>query len=741
MEAFMRRGEWRPTLLAAAPLFVLALLIGSCKDDKNPIVPSDTTAPATTASLTAGTVTTTSVQLTWTAPGDDGTTGTASRYDIRYSTSTITVANFALATAVTGAPIPEIAGTSQSVTVSGLTPSTAYHFAMKTADEVPNWSGLSNDVPATTAPAADVVPPAAVANLATGTVTTTSVQLTWTAPGDDGTTGTAGRYDIRYSTSEITAANFASATAVTGAPTPAVAGTSQSVTVSGLAPNTPYYFALKSADEVPNWSGLSNVVPATTVEAADVTPPAAVANLAAGPVTASSVHLTWAAPGDDGSTGTASRYDIRVSTSVITEANFGSATSLIGAPTPATAGTSQSVTVNGLTPNTPYYFAMVTADEVPNWSGLSNVAPATTVPAADATPPSAITDLEATPADSTDVLLNWTAPGDDEDLGTAQEYDVRYSMANITRANWAAATPVSGEPTPTAAGTTQNMHVTGLHPGTDYFFAMKTSDEVPNTSALSNVATVHTPTGPTNPPMISTLDLPDSVCISSNDQYAQIAKFYVMGQLAIARGYASLGSAFLTQLENADWQQAGECWNYTYDILNCSVSYDVCKTGSDFEYSVTYDGPCTGQSYSDWVAYRATFSYSTHIGTFYQYAPGSTAILNAWVWTEAADGLSGSYTFYEGDPASPTPTVQGSIEWSKSVDGNTTSMTFINPGQSKWVSSFTKIPCAGWLKMYQWDDDGSQWQTWPQTDIAWNPDGGFYNTYDDTGQLQDTHTW
>ena len=47
----------------------------------------DTTAPAAVADLAAGIPTTSSLTLTWTAPGDDGTTGTATSYDIRYRTT------------------------------------------------------------------------------------------------------------------------------------------------------------------------------------------------------------------------------------------------------------------------------------------------------------------------------------------------------------------------------------------------------------------------------------------------------------------------------------------------------------------------------------------------------------------------------------------------------------------------------------------------------------------------------
>ncbi|MGD2271665.1 MAG: fibronectin type III domain-containing protein, partial [Desulfobacterales bacterium] len=110
----------------------------------------------------------------------------------------------------------------------------------------------------------DSTPPAAISDLAIGTITSTTIQLTWTAPGDDDTFGTATTYDIRYSTSPITAGNWASATQATGEPAPQVAGSSESFTVTGLSPDTTYYFAIQTADEVPNWSTLSNVMGAAT---------------------------------------------------------------------------------------------------------------------------------------------------------------------------------------------------------------------------------------------------------------------------------------------------------------------------------------------------------------------------------------------------------------------------------------------------------------------------------------------
>ena len=85
-----------------------------------------------------------SVTLQWTAPGDDSISGTASRYDLRYSLFPITELNFALCSGPSGLPHPSAAGTVQQFTVLGLLPGIRYYFALKTADERLNWSKLSN---------------------------------------------------------------------------------------------------------------------------------------------------------------------------------------------------------------------------------------------------------------------------------------------------------------------------------------------------------------------------------------------------------------------------------------------------------------------------------------------------------------------------------------------------------------------------------------------------------------------
>src|SRR5262249_58209284 len=111
------------------------------------------------------------------------------------------------------------------------------------------------------------IPPDAVTNLAVSSTGGSTVQLTWTAPGDDGSIGRAANYDVRYSTTPIDANNFASATRALSPPDPQPAGATEQMTVSGLAFSTTYYFALRTSDELGGASPMSNVVVTTTLGA------------------------------------------------------------------------------------------------------------------------------------------------------------------------------------------------------------------------------------------------------------------------------------------------------------------------------------------------------------------------------------------------------------------------------------------------------------------------------------------
>jgi subtilisin family serine protease len=112
----------------------------------------------------------------------------------------------------------------------------------------------------------DDIPPATISNLASAEEKLNSVMLEWTAPGASGTEGVASYYEIRYSITPITSANFGAATLVTNPPKPKIAGSTETFEVKNLIHNKLYYFALKARDFFGNTSGISNVISATTLQ-------------------------------------------------------------------------------------------------------------------------------------------------------------------------------------------------------------------------------------------------------------------------------------------------------------------------------------------------------------------------------------------------------------------------------------------------------------------------------------------
>ena len=217
--------------------------------------------PATVSGLLAKSPTTSNMALrSRFAPGDDGNEGQAAMYDVRWSTEEIDEGNWDAANRVTNAPTPKPAGEVEQFRVYNLPSGRDVYFALKTYDEALNVSGMCDNAVGTTG--TEYVAPAEVDDLMATAISDTEFLLTWTAPGDDGWLGTASEYDIRYDRVRLTPFAFSTATEVTGEPAPKPAGETDSCVVTGLDPDRNYYFALRTADELPTWSRVSNVMPA-----------------------------------------------------------------------------------------------------------------------------------------------------------------------------------------------------------------------------------------------------------------------------------------------------------------------------------------------------------------------------------------------------------------------------------------------------------------------------------------------
>lgn len=99
------------------------------------VADEDLVAPAPITDAKIATVASSWVDLRWTAVGDDGLVGRASAYDLRVHDQPISEANWDQATRVAIPDRPLPAGAAEAIRIPGLTPDTAYYWAVKVLDE------------------------------------------------------------------------------------------------------------------------------------------------------------------------------------------------------------------------------------------------------------------------------------------------------------------------------------------------------------------------------------------------------------------------------------------------------------------------------------------------------------------------------------------------------------------------------------------------------------------------------
>ncbi|MBA7470048.1 hypothetical protein ES707_05325 [subsurface metagenome] len=360
------------------------------------------------------------VTLYWSTPGDDKWTGTLvnvpneSKYIIDYSTYSIA---WSTSTYEVEIPTHSVAPhTEVSHTITGLTGGTTWYFRIWTADEIPLWSGLSNGatvwvsvivasvtVSAHTSGYPDV-PPTYVYTQSTGNClgtfkfdgVGTITQLTITGYGNCDADGELenvklfrddngnGNWESGEDTTLLgSTTDFNSIDKATFSEFSLVASTDTSCYVHVV-------LDVKSNADDGDTVGIelyqNDIVCTSTTTATswpvqlgtstikDATAPAAITDLTGLCDSGSgNVKLSWSTPGDDGWIGAlvnGSKYRIDYSSYSIA---WSTMTFDLDISTHSVAPHTQvSHTITDLTSNTTYYFRIWTADEVSNWSGLSN---------------------------------------------------------------------------------------------------------------------------------------------------------------------------------------------------------------------------------------------------------------------------------------------------------------------------------------------------------------------------------
>jgi len=211
------------------------------------------------------------IKLSWSSATDGGSNPTPQAglyYNIRVGTGTEVSASSSVVTGIYGTPLmgnylrPKLTDSQYGVRISsiGLTADTTYYWTVQAIDTPLNaggWASLESVyVPTVGTPQA----PAAITNLSALTGDYGGeVKLSWSAPGDDGWNNpiSDGRYGIKYATYTTFDFNGPSGFDLEWS-TSTSPGNNETKVITGLTEGTTYYFRIWTADEVLNWSGISN---------------------------------------------------------------------------------------------------------------------------------------------------------------------------------------------------------------------------------------------------------------------------------------------------------------------------------------------------------------------------------------------------------------------------------------------------------------------------------------------------
>lgn len=227
----------------------------------------------------------------------------------------------------------------------------------------------------------------AVTDLVAEVLSGTQVRLSFTAAGFP----TATEYVLKQSRQPITAANFDAALSLCEKDVCTFPNRDYrekiSLPVTGLVPETRYFYAIKAKDLTGALTGISNVASAVTANVA----PAAITDLVAVADGESEAVLTFSAPGSNAvDPPPARRFVAKQSLAPITADNFDNATSLCdggvcGPFGPEQVGARLTLRVTGLERDVTYHYAIRALDDAGNLGPVSNSVSVTLAcrPAAD----------------------------------------------------------------------------------------------------------------------------------------------------------------------------------------------------------------------------------------------------------------------------------------------------------------------------------------------------------------------
>jgi hypothetical protein len=623
------------------------------------------TLPPAISNVLVGSITNTTATVTW-------TTDEASSSLVNYGTTN------AYGSA---SPLDPTLVTSHSVMLTGLTQGTTYDFDVVSANSGLMSTTSGNAAFATTAVTSS---PPVISNVATTSVSQTSVTVTWT-------TDEASSSQVNYGvTNGYGSSSTLNSTLVTA----------HSVTLSGLTAGTTYDFDVTSANATAQSSTSPNSMVTTT--AANATPPF-VGYVAAWGINNSNATVTW-------STDVAANTQLAYGT-----------TNALGQLSPVqTAMTaSHGVSLTGLASGTTYYY-VCQSTAANGATGYSAVMSFTTT-GTQSTPPPVISNVTASGMTNTTAIITWTT-----DQATTSQVNYGLSTA-YTLSSTLNQTLV----------TSHSVTLTGLNPGATYDFDVVSTDSSAVSTTSNNATFITTGTAPA--PVISNVSFSGVTSGTATITWTTDEASSSVVNYGATSGYGSTTSvAALVTSHSVTLTGLTPNTTYNFDVASANAA-NASSTSGNFTFKTTSNtAPPPMISYLNFWGVNATgvtIAWSTDVpantavayGTtnaLGQLSPVQTALTNShgvvltglnsgttyYFVAQSADGSGNtgysttySFTTLPGPPtisgvtATPGANHTATISWTTSVAttsyvlfGPTTSYGFYSP----WTGSTTTPSCA-----------------------------------------------
>jgi hypothetical protein len=378
-------------------------------------------------------------------------------------------------------PLQTTLAASHGVTLSGLSPGTEYYFVAQStgANGATGYSTVMNF----TTTGTQTTPPPTISAVTVTNITNTSATITWTT---DEASSSLVNYGV---TTTYNLASTLDPTLVT----------SHSVTLTGLTPGTPYDFDVVSANSLT----LSSTSPNATFTTTGTAPGPVITNVGSSGVMSGTATINWTTD--------------EASTSVV---NYGATTGYGTTSSLAPLVTTHSVTLTGLTPNTTYNFDVASANSANTATTSTNFTFTTT---SNSAPPPVISYLSYWGITTTQATITWST---NNLANTAVAYGTTNALGQLS-------------PVQTTLSYSHGVTLTGLNPGTTYYFVAQSADGSGNTG----YSTAYSFTTVQGPPTISGVTANPSANHTATINWTTSAPTYSYVQSGTAAGVYGTYSA------------------------------------------------------------------------------------------------------------------------------------------------------------------------------------------------------